>query len=149
MDIKHHVYLSYLLPCFLSVDSVVNCVQCVYLSVQVHVCAHVHTCMHTCMHLEESLQTSVWAIIHKNCLIIINVIIIIMYIYHALINTLSAHMIHSNLNTIFCTHRAQSYQNSLHKVLFGNTHTHTVAKTGIDISLGGNTVRRRRYDLFS
>ena len=31
-------------------------------------------------------------------------IIIIMYIYHALINALSAHMIHINLNTIFYTH---------------------------------------------
>ena len=31
-------------------------------------------------------------------------IIIIMYIYHALINALSAHMIHMNLNMIFYTH---------------------------------------------
>ena len=31
-------------------------------------------------------------------------IIIIMYIYHALINSLSAHMIHINLNMIFYTH---------------------------------------------
>ena len=31
-------------------------------------------------------------------------IIIIMYIYHALINALSAHMIHINLNMIFYTH---------------------------------------------
>ena len=31
-------------------------------------------------------------------------IIIIMYIYHALINALSAHMIHINLNMIFATH---------------------------------------------
>ena len=30
--------------------------------------------------------------------------ILIMYIYHALINALSAHMIHINLNMIFCTH---------------------------------------------
>ena len=30
--------------------------------------------------------------------------IIIMLVYHALINTLSAHVIHINLNTIFCTH---------------------------------------------
>ena len=30
--------------------------------------------------------------------------LIIMYIYHALINALSAHMIHINLNMIFCTH---------------------------------------------
>ena len=32
------------------------------------------------------------------------VLIIIMYIYLALINALSAHMIHINLNTIFYTH---------------------------------------------
>ena len=34
-------------------------------------------------------------------IIIILKIIIIMYIYHALINALSAHMIHINLNMIF------------------------------------------------
>ena len=34
----------------------------------------------------------------------IAIIIIIMYIYHALINALSAHMIHINLNMIFYTH---------------------------------------------
>ena len=33
----------------------------------------------------------------------VNTIIIIMYIYHALINALSAHMIHINLNIIFYT----------------------------------------------
>ena len=27
-----------------------------------------------------------------------------MYIYHVLINALNAHMIHINLNMIFCTH---------------------------------------------
>ena len=31
-------------------------------------------------------------------------IIIIMYIYHALINAMSNHMIHINLNMIFYTH---------------------------------------------
>jgi len=39
-----------------------------------------------------------------------------MYIYHALINALSAHMIHINLNMKFYTH-VKSYQNNLHKVL--------------------------------
>ena len=34
----------------------------------------------------------------------VNTIIIIMYIYHALIKALSAHMIHINLNMIFYTH---------------------------------------------
>ena len=33
-----------------------------------------------------------------------HLIIIVMYIYHALINAQSAHMIHINLNTIFYTH---------------------------------------------
>ena len=40
----------------------------------------------------------------NNSLAIWYVIIIIMYIYHALINALSAHMIHINLNMIFYTH---------------------------------------------
>ena len=35
-------------------------------------------------------------------------LIIIMYIYHALINALSVHMIHINLNVIFYTHVKQS-----------------------------------------
>ena len=34
--------------------------------------------------------------------------IIIMYIYHVLINALSAHPIHINLNVIFCTHAEHS-----------------------------------------
>ena len=47
-----------------------------------------------------------------------------MYIYHALITALSTHMVHINLNTIFYIHVEQSYQNNLHKVLYGkNTHT--------------------------
>ena len=37
-------------------------------------------------------------------LIIIIITIIIMYIYHALIIALSAHLIHINLNIIFYTH---------------------------------------------
>ena len=36
------------------------------------------------------------------------IVIIIMYIYHALINALSAHMIHINLNMIFYTHGEHS-----------------------------------------
>ena len=40
-------------------------------------------------------------------------VIIIIYIYHALINALSAHIIHINLNTIFYTHIEHGKQ--LHK----------------------------------
>ena len=39
--------------------------------------------------------------------------LIIMYIYHALINALSAHMIHTNLNTIYYTHIEQSPTNAI------------------------------------
>ena len=74
-----------------------------------------------------------------------------MYIYHTLINTLSAHVIHINLNILY-TRRAQSYQNNLHKVLYGNTHARAHAdcskKLGSDISWGGNTVRRGRFSVW-
>ena len=41
-----------------------------------------------------------------------------MYIYHALINALGAHIIRINLNTIPYAHiEGQSYQNNLHKAL--------------------------------
>ena len=36
-----------------------------------------------------------------------------MYIYHALINALSAHIIHINLNTIFCIHAEDSPTSSV------------------------------------
>ena len=51
-----------------------------------------------------------------------------MYIYHALINALSAHMIHINLNMIFYTH----VKHSPTKTIYTHTHTHTltVAETG-------------------
>ena len=71
-----------------------------------------------------------------------------MYIYHALINALSAHMIHINLNMIFYTHVEHSptktiYINIIkyytktttkmhytHKHARTHTHTRTVAETG-------------------
>ena len=45
-------------------------------------------------------------------------IIIIMYIYHALINALSAYMIYINLNMIFYTHVEHSPTN---KIYYKNT----------------------------
>ena len=47
--------------------------------------------------------------------------IIIMYIYHVLINALSTHMIHINLNMIFCTH----VECSPIKCYMENKYTHT------------------------
>ena len=47
-----------------------------------------------------------------------------MYIYHALINALNAHMIHINLNMIFYTHVEHSPTiTNLHKVLYRHIHT--------------------------
>ena len=63
------------------------------------------------------------------------IIIIIMYIYYALINALSAHMIHINLNMIFYTHVEHSPTKTIYikyytktktkNTLQTHTHTHT------------------------
>ena len=74
--------------------------------------------------------------------------IIIMYIYHALINALSAHMIHINLNMIVYTHVKHSPTKTIYIKYYKNknktknalqTHTHTHIhwlwqKLGTDIS---------------
>ena len=58
-------------------------------------------------------------------------LIIIMYIYHVLINALGAHMIHINLNMIFYTHVEHSSTKTIYikyykiKICTTNTHTHT------------------------
>ena len=52
--------------------------------------------------------------------------IIIMYIYYALINALSAHMIHINLNMILYTHVEHSPTKTICiKYYTGKTNTHT------------------------
>ena len=66
-------------------------------------------------------------------------LIIIMYVYHALINTLSAHILHINLNMIFYTHVKHSptptetiyikYYIFFFKALQTRTHTHTHTHT--------------------
>ena len=72
-------------------------------------------------------------------------IIIIMYIYHALINALSAHMIYIDLNMIFFTHVEHSPTKTIyikyytkkkrmhfkhtHTLIHTHTHTHTHAMT--------------------
>ena len=68
---------------------------------------------------------------------IIVVTIIIMYIYHALVNALSAHMIHINLNMIFCTRVDHSPTKTIYIKYYvekqihthGLTHTHTHTHT--------------------
>ena len=60
-----------------------------------------------------------------------------MYIYHALINALSARMIHINLNMIFYTHVEHSPTNTIYIKYYKNknkkhtlhTHTHAHAHT--------------------
>ena len=63
-----------------------------------------------------------------------------MYIYHVLINALSAHMIHIDLNMIFYTHIVHSPTKTIYikyykkktnkKKRTTNTHPLTVAETG-------------------
>ena len=48
-----------------------------------------------------------------------------MYIYLALINALSAHMIHINLNGIFYTHVEHSSSKTIYIRYYMHTHTHT------------------------
>ena len=84
------------------------------------------------------------------------IIILIMYIYYALINALSAHMIHINLNMIFYTHVEHSptktidikyytKQNKNQNMHYTHTHTHalTHARTHARTHTHTHTQRRR------
>ena len=53
------------------------------------------------------------------------IIIIIMYIYHELINTLSAHVIHINLNMIFYTNVEHSPTKTIYIKYYTEKQTHT------------------------
>ena len=48
-----------------------------------------------------------------------------MYIYHALINALSANIIHININTIFYTHVEDIPTKTIYGRNYMETHTHT------------------------
>ena len=56
-------------------------------------------------------------------------VIIIMYVYHALINALSAHTIHINLNMIFSTHVEHSPTETISIRYYMETHAHTHTMT--------------------
>ena len=49
-----------------------------------------------------------------------------MYIYHVLINALSTHTIHINLNTIFCTHVEHGPTKTIYVRYYMEKHTHTL-----------------------
>ena len=61
-----------------------------------------------------------------------------MCIYHALINALSAHMIHINLNTVFYTHVQHSPTKTIYIRyymgirVYTRAHTHTLTHTHTD-----------------
>ena len=66
-----------------------------------------------------------------------HILLIIMYIYHALINALNAHMIYINLNMIFYTHTEHSPTNTIYIKYYKKKkkkkhykHTLTLAETG-------------------
>ena len=58
-----------------------------------------------------------------------SIIIIIMYIYYALINALSAHMIHINLNMIFYTHVEHSPTKTIYIKYYTKTKTKNALQT--------------------
>ena len=60
------------------------------------------------------------------------IIIIIMQIYHALINALSAHMIHINLNTILNLQVEHSPTKTIYRIIGKRTHMHTHTHTHIN-----------------
>ena len=51
-----------------------------------------------------------------------------MYLYHALINVLTAHTVHINLNTIFYTHAEHSPTKTIYIRYYMETHKHTRAR---------------------
>ena len=51
-----------------------------------------------------------------------------MYFYHALINALSIHTVHINLNTIFYTHIEHSPTKTIYTRYYMETHTCTHAR---------------------
>ena len=75
-------------------------------------------------------------------------VIIIIYIYDALINALSAHTIHINLNMIFYTHVEHSPTKTIYikyykyLYIYTNTHTHARAHTHIHTDCSRNWVLR-------
>ena len=56
---------------------------------------------------------------------------IIMYIYHALIDTLNAHLVHINLNTLFYTDLEDSPIKTIYIRCYMHTHTHTHTHTRV------------------
>ena len=84
-----------------------------------------------------------------------------MYIYHALVNVLSAHMIHINLNMIFYTHvehsptktiyikyytEKQTNTRTIHTLdTHARTHTHTHTVTVCEISMGLEVLKSENY----
>ena len=56
------------------------------------------------MFLQRNTKNNIHCVASMVAQKIFTIIIIIMYIYHALINAMNAHMIYINLNMIFCTH---------------------------------------------
>ena len=56
-----------------------------------------------------------------------------MYIYNALINALNTHMIHINLNMIFCMHVEHSPTKTMYMKYYTETHTHSQATTNSNV----------------
>ena len=71
------------------------------------------------------MQASVCVYVSMHASACVFVSIIIMYIYHVFIDTLSTHMIHINLNKIFYTHVEHSPTKTIDIRYYMERHTHT------------------------
>ena len=80
-----------------------------------------------------------------NCCRPLIIIIIIMYIYRALIDALSAHMLHINLNTIFYTHAEHSPTNTIYTKYMGKPHTAQSYQHNLHKVYGKTTHRPQSY----
>ena len=81
-----------------------------------------------------------------------------MFIYHALIKALSAHMIHINLNMIFCTHAEHSPTKTIyikyytekqtHALTHAHTHTRTMTAAETDTNISWDEKSRKAVYFF-
>ena len=75
------------------------------------------------MHLNRKQYTKVFG--EESTEVACIIIIVIIYTYYALINALSAHIIHINLNTIFYTHVEDSPTKTIDITYYMQTRIHT------------------------
>ena len=104
----------------------------IYIYIYTYTYIHTYTHTHSRIHLCKFFELPVLGLTRRRRKSrILQKVIIIMYIYHALNNALSAHMIHINLNMIFHTYVEHSPTKTIYikNKLKNALQTHTHART--------------------